>query len=152
VIFVITLLMVLATDLLVGVVCGILANTLIVLWQGAPFQQLLKLKFRLTESASDAWQLQMMGACVFLNLIHFKTILARLPVGQTLSIDLTSAPLVDHTTMAYLTDFARDYQRHGGRCLIAGLENHRPVSQHPLATRQNVNCLVSGRQRTSDDV
>jgi MFS superfamily sulfate permease-like transporter len=141
-IFVVTLFSVLATDLLIGVACGVVVNMIVVTFQGSPFKDLFKLKCRIEESSPGHWVFQIQGASVFCNLITLKHKLESLPPEQTVRIEFHESPLVDHTVMVYLQQFAKDYRRRGGACDIAGLEDHTPVSDHPLATRKKQKVVV----------
>ncbi|MGE3725810.1 MAG: SulP family inorganic anion transporter [Candidatus Sericytochromatia bacterium] len=135
-IFVVTLFSVLATDLLIGVACGVVVNIIVVTLQGSPYKDLFKLKCRIEESAPGHWVFKIQGASVFCNLITLKHKLESLPPGKSILIEFHESPLVDHTVMVYLQQFAKDYRRLGGQCEIAGLDAHTPVSEHPLATRK----------------
>ncbi len=141
-IFVVTLFAVLATDLLIGVACGVVVNMIVVTLQGSPFKDLFKLKCRIEESAPGHWVFKIQGASVFCNLITLKHKLESLPLKQSIRIEFHESPLVDHTVMVYLQQFARDYRRQGGACELEGLEAHTPVSAHPLATRKKQKVVV----------
>ncbi|MBT9546915.1 MAG: SulP family inorganic anion transporter [Candidatus Sericytochromatia bacterium] len=142
-IFVATLFSVLATDLLIGVACGVVVNIIVVTLQGSPFKDLFKLKCRIEESAPGHWVFKIQGASVFCNLITLKHKLESLPPEQTVRIEFHESPLVDHTVMVYLQQFAKDYRRLGGQCEILGLEEHTSVSDHPLATRKKQKVVVT---------
>ncbi len=141
-IFVVTLLSALATDLLIGVACGMVVNVVVVVLQGAPFQDLFQVKGQLEEPESGQWLFRCQGALVFSNLIGLKHKLESLPLEKSIRIELNESLLVDHTVMVYLQQFAEDYHRLRGQCDILGLEKHTSVSTHPLATRKKQNVAV----------
>jgi MFS superfamily sulfate permease-like transporter len=144
-IFIVTIVSVLATDLLIGVACGVVLNIIIVLIQGSSPAELFKLKAQIEETAPGMWSVQIKGAAVFSNLITLKGKLEKIPALQAISIELQEAPLVDHTVMAYLQQFSKDYLREGGTCQIAGLDQHSPVANHPLATHKKV--VVTSKEK-----
>ena len=57
-----------------------------------------------------------------------------------MSICLKKTKLVDHSVMENLEHFKHDYEAHddGGTVTIIGLENHKPLSSHPKASRNNL--------------
>ncbi|MBC7920408.1 MAG: hypothetical protein H7Z75_04890 [Ferruginibacter sp.] len=75
-------------------------------------------------------------AATFSNYLGVKKHLDQLPTGKYLIIDLTNTHLVDHTFMENPYHFKHDYARRGGGMHTEGLENQRPVSDHPRAARK----------------
>lgn len=134
-IFLVTIVCVLATDLLIGVGCGILTKLLIHKFRGVPFKDLFKLVYETTETEPGHYLIRVDSSAVFSNLIALKSELESLPSGKSVSFDLSRAQLIDHTVMEYIDHFAKDYRRNGGQCEITGLDTHQAVSEHPLAAR-----------------
>lgn len=135
-IFVTTLVCVLATDLLIGVACGIVLKLLIHAFRGVALKDLFRLKFQLNQNETGDYQVHIESSAVFSNLISLKNQLESLPEGKNLVLDFSKTYLVDHTFMEFVHHFARDYERAGGSCEIKGLEQHTPASAHPLASRK----------------
>ena len=138
-IFLITIIGVLATDLLIGVGIGILAKLLLHLFRGLKFSNVFSVNYHIHQSDDDTYHIKVGGAAVFSNLISLKSIAADLPEKKTIFFDLTNADLIDHTVMEFIEHFSEDYSRQGGQCEIVGLEEHRSYSSHPLAARRKVN-------------
>jgi MFS superfamily sulfate permease-like transporter len=134
--FVITLVGVLATDLLVGVLLGMLTKLVFHLLRGVRLTHLFKLHYRLDVKDANSYVLTINGSAIFTNYIALKQSLAELPVaGTRLVVDLSNAFLIDHTVIDFLNHFAGDYRRRGGVCEIVGTDDHAPCSPHPLAAR-----------------
>ncbi len=134
--FVITILAVLYTDLLAGVLIGILTKALIHLWRGVRPGHLFSLPHAVTHPEPDTYYVKLDGSAIFTNYIALKNRLATIAApGKKVIIDLSHTYLIDHTVIDYLTHFAEDYARRGGLCELHGLEAHEPTSHHPLAMR-----------------
>lgn len=137
-VFVITIIGVLATDLLVGVAIGILAELLIHLSRGLKFANTFSMAFHIKQTDVDTYHIEVSGAAVFSNIITLKSLLAEFPAGKTVFFDLTEAELIDHTVMEFIHHFTEDYNHAGGRCEIVGLDDHQAYSDHHLAARRKL--------------
>jgi len=135
-VFCITIVGVLATDLLIGVLIGMGAELLIHLMHGVDVRNLLKISYTIEETDETHYVVRVDGSAVFSNFLALKTEVARLPRGGSIVFNLANAYLIDHTVMEFIQHFRSDYTAHGGRCEIRGLENHKPHSDHPLAARR----------------
>ena len=136
VIFVVTILGVLATDLLVGVLIGILTKVLIHLARGVKPTNLLKISYGITHPDPDTIEVRMHGSAIFSNFIALKSELAALPDGKTVIFDLSDAFLIDHTVMEFIEHYRQDYIERGGQCRVLGMEALQASSSHPLSVRR----------------
>ena len=134
--FLLTIIAVLATDLLIGVMIGILAKALIHIMHGVSLSNLFKTFYEIEEQNSDSYEIKVHGAVVFSNFISLKSELASLPENKRLIFDMSDVDFIDHTVMEFIHDFMNDYQNRGGSCEIKGLEKHKAYSDHPLAARK----------------
>jgi MFS superfamily sulfate permease-like transporter len=135
-IFVITVISVIATDLLVGVAIGIVVKLAIHLSHGVTFNNLFKMQFDIKQQDSDTVYVLIDGAAVFSNLMKLKEALAEVEKGKTIVFQLNEAYLLDHSTMEFFHDFQHKYEASGGQCEFEGLEYHESFSEHHLATRK----------------
>lgn len=136
IVFVITILGVLATDLLVGVAIGIVAELIIHLSRGLKLGNVFSLAYHVKQSNPDTYHIQVSGAAVFSNYIAIKSLVTEYPQGKTIYFDLTEAELIDHTVMEFIHHYAEEYNHNGGKCEIIGLTHHQPYSDHHLAARR----------------
>ncbi|MGZ4980899.1 MAG: SulP family inorganic anion transporter, partial [Methylobacter sp.] len=134
--FVVTIIGVLATDLLIGVGIGILAKFAIHMLRGVRPNNLFKIHFVIEPRDADTVVVSIVGAAIFSNFMSLKTALAGLDSGKTVIFQLNNAYLIDHTVMEFLHDFQHNYERQGGQCEFLGLEYHDTFSEHPLAVRR----------------
>lgn len=136
--FVITIVGILATDLLVGVFIGIGAKFVLHLLRGVSFGNLFKIFYTVEELADGSYVVKVEGAAVFSNFIALKSATAKLPEGKRVLFDLSETYLIDHTVMEFVDHYCHDYQARGGVCAIQGLDNHKAYSSHPLAARKRI--------------
>ncbi len=137
-VFVITIVGVLATDLLIGVAIGVVAELAFHFWRSVNWHQVLKLSRSITESEPGVYHVEVKGAAFFGNYLALKSDLALIPGGKTVFFDLSEASTIDHTVMENLHHFCEDYRGKGGRAEILGLDGLVPSSDHPLAPRKRV--------------
>lgn len=133
--FTITVISVIATDLLVGVAIGILVKLTIHLIRGVNFSNLFKIHFSIEEKADNIF-IEIIGAAVFSNFMALKDALAKLEKGKTIVFQLNDTYLLDHTVMEFFHDFQHAYEAQGGKCEFLGMEYHESFSEHPLAARR----------------
>ncbi len=134
--FVVTIIGILATDLLVGVLIGIALKLLMHIARGVKLKNLFTMAYHVRTDESDTYHVAISGAAVFSNFIALKSMLAELPEKKSISFDLSEVDLIDHTVMEFIHDFSNEYSHNGGSCSIVGLHDHEPYSDHPLATHR----------------
>lgn len=136
-IFIATIVVTLWHDLLMGVAAGILVKIVFHLWNGAQLQSLFKADYKV-EQEGDTYRIIMGGSVVFTNLIAYKKLLAKLPDGAKVRLDMRRTLLIDHSFNAFIEHHMKQYNERGGDMRIVGDEKHIPLSNHPLATRKLV--------------
>lgn len=137
IVFVVTIIATLATDLLVGIGVGILAEFIIQVVMGLPLKYLFNPDQQLT-SAGNNHTLTINGAAVFTNYLSIKKQLDSIPQqpNQHVTVDLHQARYVDHTVLENLHNYERDFKQAGGDFHVINLDEHKPMSTHPLAARR----------------
>ena len=136
VIFISTILGVLATDLLIGVIIGILVKLLIHLARGVSLRDLLKMSYEVQQEPGNVYRIRIQGSAIFANFVGLKCELNTLPKGRMIIIDVTDTTYIDHTVMEFIHNFQHNYSNHGGTCEIHGMESLDSFSGHPLAARK----------------
>lgn len=131
--FCVTIVGVLATDLLIGVAIGIVVKLLVHILRGVWWSNLFKIHFTVAENGNDI-NVKLHGSALFTNFLPLKKTLDKLPKGKQINIDLKNGYLIDHTVMEYLHDFMHDYEGQGGHCRQIGEPIHT-FSNHELAAR-----------------
>ena len=134
IIFVSTIIGVLATDLLIGIGIGILVKVLIHIVNGAPIGSLFKSSIAVEEGA-DASTLRVDKSAVFSTWIPLKDRIGR-QESQKVVVDMSGTRLVDHTVMANLAELKKEFGEEDRELSVTGLDEHKPLSEHPEAARK----------------
>jgi MFS superfamily sulfate permease-like transporter len=134
-IFVVTIVLTLTTDLLIGILAGMATEIIINLINGKPLSVIFKTPVEVSFT-EDKYLVKISKAAVFTNFMGIKRKLESIPPAFLVEIDLEDTLLVDHSVMENLNHFKHDYEANGGKVDIIGLENHKTVSDHPLAARK----------------
>jgi MFS superfamily sulfate permease-like transporter len=138
VIFVATILGVLATDLLIGVGIGVATKFIIHVINGVPPREFFKPFLSITEIDESTVQIDAAGSAVFSNWIPFRRQIEQIGLVQrnNVIVNLAGTRLVDSNVMEKLDEMAADFSRAGLRLEVVGLEEHRAASGHPHAARR----------------
>ncbi|MBI3221444.1 MAG: SulP family inorganic anion transporter [Bacteroidetes bacterium] len=135
VIFVITVFVTVATDLLIGVASGIVIKFIFHILNGAPLRSLFKAQYEFSEGTEE-YNISVKDSAIFSNLIGFKTMFKKIKPGKRVNINFSDARIVDHSFMEQLHHFEEEYQHNGGTVNVIGFEHFQPMSNHPLAARK----------------
>lgn len=130
-----TLVVTLATDLLVGVAAGIAVKALIHLFNGASLRSIMRPHAVIELPEYGVPVVRVHGAAVFTNWIPLQRQIAALSQHPFVRVDLSHARLIDHTVMMKLDELARDWKLDHRELLIGGLDQHASLSGHPHAVR-----------------
>jgi MFS superfamily sulfate permease-like transporter len=138
IIYVVTIVAVLATDLLAGIAVGIAVKCLIHALNGVPIRSLFKPYLEVVEENEDTYWILASYSAVFSNWIPFRRqiVAAGLVHHRNVVVDLSDTRYVDHTVMEKLHELERDFAREGLQLKVVGLENHKPLSDHPHCARK----------------
>jgi MFS superfamily sulfate permease-like transporter len=137
-IFASTLVGVLATDLLVGVLIGIAVKFVIHLLNGLPIRTMFKPFLEVNVLDDTTVQVDARGSAVFSNWIPFRRQLCQVGLEQqnNLIVNLEGTRLVDHSVMEGLHELQGEFERAGLTLDVIGLDEHQALSAHPFATRR----------------
>ncbi|MGE0609764.1 MAG: SulP family inorganic anion transporter [Pirellulales bacterium] len=141
VIFLTTLITVLLTDLLIGVAAGIAMKFLIHLVNGVSPRELFSQPVDIDDSNDRVIRIAVRDSAIFSSWIPFKRQLESIDSKKDVVVDLSQAHLVDHTVMEKLAQLQRELANDGRKLEVVGLEGHKPLSSHPMATRKKVKDL-----------
>lgn len=135
VIFVVTIIVTVATDLLIGIASGILMKFIFHILNGAPLRSLFKARYDVIENETE-FHINVRDSAIFSNLIGFKKLFSRIPKGKKVMFSFADTRIVDHTFMEQLHHFEEEYHQGGGAVVTTGFEYFQFMSNHPLAARK----------------
>jgi MFS superfamily sulfate permease-like transporter len=134
-VFTTTLLVTLATDLLIGVMSGVVLEVIIHLGRGAHPASMFKTHAEAIDTEGQP-VLKVTNSALFTNYIGLKKRIESLSKNvDALVLDLADTQLVDHTVLEKLGHLVLEWERVGKRLTIVGLEGHKTASAHSAAAR-----------------
>jgi len=136
VIFTVTLVAVLTTDLLMGIAIGIGVKFLIHFMNGLDLRSAFKPPLSVEAIDDKTYVIQVRSAAVFSNWIPVRRRINSLETDKDVVVDLSEALLVDHTVMEKLHEMERAFAQTQRRLTIVGLDDHLQFSEHPAAARR----------------
>lgn len=137
IIFIVTIVVTLTTDLLVGILAGITTKIIIHLIFGLPIKHIFKPVLTIQHNEKESkYHIYVSKAAVFSNFLSLKSMLDSIPKEQHIVIDFSDAKIVDHTVMEHLHHYKNDYIKANGHMQIIGLQGHQPASRHPFAAHR----------------
>lgn len=142
--FVATMVLTLYTNLLIGLLGGlILAMVSHMLLARVSIPQFFKMIYDsgsdLIKKADGSYDLKIKGIANFLGIIKIDKLVAQIPAGADVNIDLSGTRLVGMTYMDYLVDYLKMQKDTGGNVVIKGLESHVSSSNHNRALKISLN-------------
>ncbi|MGB5539558.1 MAG: SulP family inorganic anion transporter [Gammaproteobacteria bacterium] len=176
VIFLITVVAILATDLLYGILIGIAAEISMLAYLLSPsFRTVLTgrltysqattlvlrnlinlfrspvIKVKLEELSGQPHYNITLGSVVCFNLLPLDRLLQSLPQGAAITLAASeSGHLIDHTAMEYLHNFQEECLLEGRDFRLTGMENYYQFTPHTLSARMHDAKLVRERASLSD--
>ncbi len=145
--FLATMVLTLYTNLLVGLLGGLLLTMVShMLLAGVAVPQFFRMIYKSGSEVlalpDGSYNLNIKGIANFLGIIQVNKLVAQIPSGADVTIDLSNTRLVGMTYMDYLVDFLRAQKDAGGNVVITGLDSHVSSSTHNRALKISLNQTV----------
>lgn len=135
-VFIVTIVAVLATDILVGIAIGLLLNYLLILRRGVKLKSLFvsTVDPQLLDSKRIFY---MHGVHFFSNYLSLKKKLDKgFLVFNEVVLDFSSVVYVDHTVLEHLYEYKRKAASNGQTLTLLNLDQLESVSSHPMSSRK----------------
>ena len=145
--FVCTMVLTLYTNLLIGLLGGlVLAMVSHMLLAKVSIPQFFKMVYRsgsnLVMKADGSYDINVKGIANFLGILKIDKMVAQIPSGANVNIDLSETRLVGITYMDYIVDYLKLHNNTGGKVIIKGLDSHVSSSTHNRALKIALNNQV----------
>lgn len=131
-IFVTTVFLTLAVDLLAGIAGGVVLKFIFHLARGVSPKRLFSAHVEKREEG-EVTVLVVREAAIFSNYLSLAKHLSAVPPGAKLVVDVSDTRLVDHTVLEHFEREKRERSVAGGSFTLRGLEQHKRVSSHPMS-------------------
>jgi MFS superfamily sulfate permease-like transporter len=138
IVFITTMLICLFTNLLWGILAGILLEVCMHIYFGVPLKTLFRTKASLKQNGEYSYTLHIYDAAVFSNYMGVKQYLQSLPEYSNVTFDFSETKVVDHTFLEHLYFHEEKIRKKGGQIVLAGLDHHKHLTDHPLGSRRIV--------------
>ena len=135
-----TLIITLFTDLLYGILGGILVTLVLhMLLAKVGFMRFFKLIYnsgsKLIQLDNGTYDVKLKGIANFLYALQLDKLLKKIPPGATVRIDMSQTRLVDLTIMENVIEYKRIQENKGGDVKLVGLDNHVASTDHNRALK-----------------
>lgn len=124
-----TIVLVVGSDLLVGVFAGGIVGLMVSLSRGS------RTVVAQPGNNPEEYVLAFHGPLTFANFIGIRSKLDTIPTGKSVLLDFSMCSHVDHTVAHRLNEFEAKYVKRGGRVERVGTWNLIPTTDHPLASQ-----------------
>lgn len=137
IVFMSTIIGVLATDLLIGIAIGIGVKVIIHLINGSPILSFFRLNAEVVESDDNSVTIYVKDSAVFSTWIPLRKYLHRyLEEGKNVKLNFADTRLVDHTVMSKLYEWIMEFEERDCELLVRGLMEHQPLADSIVAAHR----------------
>lgn len=134
-VFVFTIIMVLVTDLLIGVGAGMLLNLIINIFRGTSVGNLFKVKVTEEENGNEVI-LKLSGAVVFSNYLGLKSRVIK-HQKKNVTLDMGAVTFVDHSAMHHFHKLEMEFHANGLEFQLINDDYLKQETSHPLSARMS---------------
>lgn len=142
-----TLIITLFTNLLYGIVGGILITLVLhMLLAKVGFLKFFKMIYKSGSKVyhlnNGSYDVKLKGITNFLYALQLDSLLEPIPNGSKVTIDMTQTRLIDLSIMENLIEYKRIQDNNGGNVQLIGLDNHVASTSHNRALK-----IITGRAK-----
>jgi MFS superfamily sulfate permease-like transporter len=134
VIYAVTVIMIVFTDLLTGVIAGILLSALKLLYTFSHLQ----IQLKLPEQGNEMAVLKLHGSATFLRLPKLAAVLEQVPEGTDLQVDFRHLDYIDHACLDLLMNWAKQHESTNGALEIDWESLHARVKPDKLPEESTI--------------
>lgn len=142
-----TIIITLFTDLLYGIIGGILITLVLHMLLAKVgfipfFKKIYKSGSKVYHLDNGSYNVKLKGISNFLYALQLDKLLQKIPMGSTVQIDMSKTRLVDLSIMENLIEYKRIQDNQGGSVKLVGLEHHVASTSHNRALK-----IINGRAK-----
>jgi len=130
-VFVTTILIVLLTDLLIGIAAGIVLNFIILFFKKVQPANLFKVHLNSTKTGNDV-VIKLKDSLTFTNYLGFKKEINKYK-EYNIALNFDEVTYVDHSVKHHLSGLKRDWEIKGLKFDRINMQNLQAINNHPLA-------------------
>jgi len=135
-----TLIITLYTDLLYGIIGGILITLVTHMLLAKVgilsfFKMIYSSGSKVYHLEDGTYSIKLMGISNFLYALELDKLFQEVPLGSVVNIDMSQTRLVDLSIMENMIDFKRIHDNNGGEVTLIGLGNHVSSTSHNRALK-----------------
>jgi MFS superfamily sulfate permease-like transporter len=134
-IFLVTVIVTLLEDLLIGIFAGILVKMMLHLLNGVTLKDLFVAKYN-REEGNDSIRISIQGAATFTHLMKYNKVFYNFLGTKEIIVDFSQCKLIDHSFLLFLNGFTNNRELSGTKVKIEGMEKHKAFSKHVFAARK----------------
>ncbi len=136
-IFLVTIICTFLGGILVGILGGFISSLIIYLRAKTSIKNLFFLSDTRIVDMKDRnrYKIGIRSEALASNYLHLKKIISKLPKDATIFLDFTKSRLVDYNFLELVYQHPYNYDNQDGSIELQGLDDHKSLSKHPLATR-----------------
>jgi MFS superfamily sulfate permease-like transporter len=136
VVFCATIVITLATDLLIGILSGIVIELLFNLYLAkTKAKNIFIANVDVEKDAEHHYNIKLHDSATFSNYLSIKQKIESIPANEEITIDMSDIELADHTVLENLEALARDYKNAGGKFEIVGLDDKQIMGNEHSSAR-----------------
>lgn len=128
-----TIVVTLATDMLIGILAGVLVKILLNWYQGIEPWSQFRLNYRMVGIGDESY-LQLKKAAVFSNFVQFKAALSKID-RASLKIDFSGLKLIDSSFLSQFELLKSEWKDQGRHLEATGIDSLQSITNHPFSNR-----------------
>lgn len=128
-----TTVIILFTDLLIGVIAGVVIQFIVNYFQGLSIFYTFHSSVKVFPQSDGKLLTKIHGGVSFSNYMGISSKLDKIERKKHIVLDLSECRLIDHTGIQNLHNYRDAYIRDGGQFVITGLDRHYASSEHPFS-------------------
>jgi len=135
-VYFITMFAILITNIMYGVLIGVVAEMVVHLFFGVSFKSLFFPRIEIESFNENSTLVSFKDAATFSNYLYIKKKLNKIPKNHNVVFDFAEAMVVDHSFLEHLAFYEDQLKAQGRQIEVIGMDYHNKLSDHPLSSKR----------------